>query len=367
MIRVGLTERHGMADEQASSPPDGVEFSFPKAVPKKFPIVQSTIKNFLMRFDSNDHDLIEAILSPIQTRNRWIYSADCFQATLNFNILGTPLPKPIRLAYMKHLFAQENFKKLIFWSNAAKKSMTDYGHVREKWLLEKTSVVYPAIRKIPDELIYSGNSNQLNFLFSGDFFRKGGANVIDSFEKAHKQYPEIRIRICCDEKTDFNTSNQKLKREYLKKIHNCPAITLGRVSRSEMLNEVLPSTDVYLLPTYTEAFGFAILEAMAFGITVIATNVFAIPEIVEENKTGFLIDISQYNTDKIFRAYIVNEIPANFHEDVNDQLYKYMIRSIESPLLRKQMGQAGLEVARSKFSFKNRNSKILKIYQDAIA
>ncbi|MFT4803964.1 MAG: glycosyltransferase involved in cell wall biosynthesis [Psychroserpens sp.] len=44
-----------------------------------------------------------------------------------------------------------------------------------------------------------------------------------------------------------------------------------------MLEQVLPETDVFVSPTYEEAFGFALLEASAYGIPVISTNHYAIP------------------------------------------------------------------------------------------
>src|SRR5690606_14442564 len=114
----------------------------------------------------------------------------------------------------------------------------------------------------------------------GDFFRKVGAHVVDAFERIQDDFPEATLRVCCNERLDFNTPDRALREKYLRKIHNNKRIIFGRVPREVMLNQVLPNTDIYLLPTYDEAFGFAILEAMAYGIPVIASNVFAIPEII---------------------------------------------------------------------------------------
>jgi glycosyltransferase involved in cell wall biosynthesis len=47
--------------------------------------------------------------------------------------------------------------------------------------------------------------------------------------------------------------------------------------------------DVFVLPSEYEAMPFSVLEAMACGVPVIASNVGGISEIVEDGKTGFLI------------------------------------------------------------------------------
>jgi glycosyltransferase involved in cell wall biosynthesis len=47
--------------------------------------------------------------------------------------------------------------------------------------------------------------------------------------------------------------------------------------------------DVFVLSSVKEGFPFSILEAMALGIPVVATNVGGIPEVVDDHKTGILV------------------------------------------------------------------------------
>jgi glycosyltransferase involved in cell wall biosynthesis len=203
-------------------------------------------------------------------------------------------------------------------------------------------------------------------LFSGDFFRKGGANLIDVFEQLQKEFEGIRLRVCCDEKVDFITSNDALKAEYLDRIRSNSAITFGRVPREQMLREVLPETDIYLLPTYYEAFGFAILEAMAYGIPVVASNVFAIPELLTDGHSGLLIDLAGFDCARLFPGYRVNAIPESFRQSVNEQLLAKTRRLIGSPVERRRIGQNALNDSRSRFGFAARNKIISKLYRNAI-
>jgi glycosyltransferase involved in cell wall biosynthesis len=365
VIRVGLTEAHGMASEISEFPPDGVSYSFPASRPSRFRIVRSPIKGYLRHFETAHHEIIEAIISPILTNSRWIYSLECLPAAVAFNIFGCPVPRSMRIAFIKHLVLKDNCKRLVFWSQAGKETLHTYGEINDDRVLEKVEVVYPAIRNVQDGLIRF-NDRSVTLLFSGDFFRKGGVNVIDAFERAQQIYPSIKLRLCCDEKLDFNTPNAALKGKYLDKIRNNSGIIFCRVPRDDLIRNILPNTDIYLLPTYVETFGFALLEAMAFGIPVISTNHFAIPEIVEDGVAGFLIDTRRFNCDQLFRGYVVKRIPSEFREYITENVFKYLCQLIESPELRKQLGMSGVNIARTKFSFETRNSKMLAIYRRAL-
>lgn len=52
--------------------------------------------------------------------------------------------------------------------------------------------------------------------------------------------------------------------------------------------ELLACTDLFLLPSESEAFGLVALEAMACGVPVVATNVGGIPEVVTHGESGHL-------------------------------------------------------------------------------
>ena len=364
-IRFGLTEQHGMTLELTQFPPNGVKYMFLKKQRVGSRIFKSPLKGYMSNFDFSDCDIIESVMSPVITDKPWIYSLAVFEEALAWNLMGIPLPKIMRKLFIQKLFMKENCKKIVFWSQAGKNTLKIYGNLPHR-IKKKIEVVYPAIRYIPDEFV-KYNSRLVNILFSGTFFIKGGIHVIDAFERAQKLYRNIRLWLCCDKITDFFTPNKDLQNKYLQKIEsNKDILLIGRVSRDIMLNEVLPNSDIYLLPTYLDAFGFAILEAMAYGIPVIATNYMAIPEMVQDGVNGYLIDISDYETRKIFKGCLVNEIPESFNDYVTERLFQYLCLLIDSATLRKTLGFAGIEIARTKFSFRKRNAKMKKIYEEAL-
>ena len=58
--------------------------------------------------------------------------------------------------------------------------------------------------------------------------------------------------------------------------------------------EVLNISDLFMLPSSSESFGLAALEALACGVPVIATNKGGIPEVVEHGISGYLSKVGDY-------------------------------------------------------------------------
>ncbi|TMI56887.1 glycosyltransferase family 4 protein [Candidatus Bathyarchaeota archaeon] len=64
---------------------------------------------------------------------------------------------------------------------------------------------------------------------------------------------------------------------------------VGRVDRGVLVNEYRDA-DFLVLPSLFEPFGIVLLEAMATGLPVVASRVGGIPEIVEQGRTGILVE-----------------------------------------------------------------------------
>lgn len=62
------------------------------------------------------------------------------------------------------------------------------------------------------------------------------------------------------------------------------------LGKQDGLAEILSSSDIFLLPSQSESFGLAALEAMACGVPVISSSVGGLPELVRHNETGFIAE-----------------------------------------------------------------------------
>ena len=119
-----------------------------------------------------------------------------------------------------------------------------------------------------------------------------GANIwgkttgLINFEKVIQQLPEIMFYWAGD-----GIYAQKVM-DKLKKYKNFQ--WLGNLQYPDSVKEFLSEIDVYALPTGMDTLGQTIIEASLMGKAIIATNVGGIPEVVEDNFTGYLIDENKY-------------------------------------------------------------------------
>ena len=78
------------------------------------------------------------------------------------------------------------------------------------------------------------------------------------------------------------------------------------LGNSSEVDKILSYSDLFLLPSQTESFGLAALEAMASGVPVISSNSGGIPEVNIEGVSGFLspvgaLDDMAHNAIKIIK------------------------------------------------------------------
>ena len=70
--------------------------------------------------------------------------------------------------------------------------------------------------------------------------------------------------------------------------------SIGKLEYPQEVKEFLSAVDVYALPSGLDTMPLTLMEAQLLKRPVVATNVGGIPECLEENKTGFLIEEGDY-------------------------------------------------------------------------
>jgi L-malate glycosyltransferase len=63
------------------------------------------------------------------------------------------------------------------------------------------------------------------------------------------------------------------------------------LGKQEPVDEILSIADIFVLPSGSETFGLAALEAMSCGVPVVASNIGGLPELVLNGETGFLFPL----------------------------------------------------------------------------
>ncbi|MFN8322249.1 MAG: N-acetyl-alpha-D-glucosaminyl L-malate synthase BshA [Chitinophagales bacterium] len=73
---------------------------------------------------------------------------------------------------------------------------------------------------------------------------------------------------------------------------NCDDVRF--LGKQDAVEDLLAISDLFVLPSETESFGLAALEAMAVEVPVISSNAGGIPEINIQGKTGFMSNVGDY-------------------------------------------------------------------------
>jgi glycosyltransferase involved in cell wall biosynthesis len=102
------------------------------------------------------------------------------------------------------------------------------------------------------------------------------------------------------------------------------------------VKKLLLETDVALLPSLAETFGYFILEAQAAGCPVITTDIRAMPEI-NNPESGWLINI---NTDGRDDADLTH--PNQLIQKIENQLQTIIIEILNDPSIIRKKGSVAL-------------------------
>jgi N-acetyl-alpha-D-glucosaminyl L-malate synthase BshA len=99
---------------------------------------------------------------------------------------------------------------------------------------------------------------------------------------------------------------------------------------SNEIDKILSYTDLFLLPSETESFGLAALEAMAWGVPVISSNSGGLPEVNFEGISGYLSDVGNTNEMAQNAIKILNDntILVKFKENALSVAKQFDIKNI---------------------------------------
>lgn len=107
-------------------------------------------------------------------------------------------------------------------------------------------------------------------------------DVVKIFQKIRKKIP-VKLILAGD-------GPERYKIEQLcKELHVCDDVEM--VGNVQTATEIYCISDLFILPSQTESFGLAALEALASGVPVISSNSGGLPEVNEHGYSGFLSDV----------------------------------------------------------------------------
>lgn len=199
----------------------------------------------------------------------------------------------------------------------------------EKTINQKLCVLHPPQAPLSETPRKTGGT--LNFTFVGnEFYRKGGAEAVLAFadlaEAGLINYGDVQVNLIGDLSRKHNIAHRDWQdnADFHRHVEACiakyPFITHHASLPNTEVMKLIATSDVGLLPTWQDTYGFSVLEMQASGCPVITTNVRALPEINPES-AGWLITcplndmyefvIDSENAKNTLRTAIVEQLKTH--------------------------------------------------------
>jgi glycosyltransferase involved in cell wall biosynthesis len=191
------------------------------------------------------------------------------QATRSWPALGLPEP----LDYGPGWFAREGalYRGAVavacFSEHVARSMIHDYGVDPAR-----IEVVGAGANVFPEQAPRRDDGRTIVFV-GREFERKGGHVLLDAFARVRRKFPKARLLVAGP---PIPRSTQ------------LGVAWLGYVPLEE-LAALFAQATVFALPTLSEPFGIAYLDALACGVPCVGTRIEAVPEIVRDGVTGLLV------------------------------------------------------------------------------
>ncbi len=130
-------------------------------------------------------------------------------------------------------------------------------------------------------------------------WEKDHKNLVAAMPKILEKYPDAELVLAGDGPLCESIKSQILNLKLEDKIK-----LLGKLPHKTALEE-MAKADVFICPSLAEGLGIVFIEAQALGVPAIGTRVGGIPDVIENGKTGLLIEpnSSQAISDAILKVF----------------------------------------------------------------
>jgi glycosyltransferase involved in cell wall biosynthesis len=167
---------------------------------------------------------------------------------------------------------------------------------------------------------------------------KGPQFLLETIPQVLKEIPEAKFVFVGSARFDVPSIGQIIRRSDIRK-----AVRFTGYVSDQMLPAFYSSCDVFCYPSLWEGFGLTPAEAQAAGKPVVAFNTCALPEVVEDGVTGYLV-------------------PPRDSAALGEAIVKLLSDSD----LRRRMGREGRLRAERMFSWEKAARQTMTVYEEAL-
>lgn len=168
-------------------------------------------------------------------------------------------------------------------SNAVQKSVYDYYHVKY------VPMIYNGVdlSKCIEKKDYSAKQ-RLSYIHVGRFSKqKNHEMLIDAFKIVHEKLPKSELHLIGEGELEDRIKNKVNELE----LSDC--VFFEGIQKNVF--PFLANADVFVFPSKWEGFGISLVEAMATGLPAVVSGVGGIPELIEHEVNGEIVDLDAFS------------------------------------------------------------------------
>jgi glycosyltransferase involved in cell wall biosynthesis len=217
--------------------------------------------------------------------------------------LGEPAPWQLDAGYA--LIASPRCRGVLALSEAAAAGLRRRLAARGLGDLDaKVSVFRGSVLAPPDEgdeRRVRAKGEPLRVLFVGrDALRKGLPPTLDALDACAAAGAQIETTVVCDfaDYSYVGAWTAEDTARTLERMRAMPGLTYHERVPNVEIQRLMRSHDVLAFPTLDESLGWVAIEAAMAGLPVLTTNIFAIPELVIDGRTGILAALDKNESSR---------------------------------------------------------------------
>ena len=371
---------HGLYNEMIKNPPINYKITTPHNTEISpltkftFQVDSNLYKKFLYQFggfpylitqitgekiDYDKCDLIFAAQHLIKTKKPWVVDLEFVNALAgycNIHWVKNLISKKLRTKECKYILPWSN------WGANTVLNSLDCAGFKDKIKVVRYTVSPKNIKKDQKKsgirMVFVGSINQCGRMRE---MYKGLYENVEAFIQLQDKYDNLELII-----------RSSVTPEVRVKVNKYPNIKIiDSPLSSSQLEELYLSADIFPHMGY-EALNLSTLEAMSYGIPVIATNLYNIPEAITHMKNGMLIELPDskllYTKNGCPNEYSnpPTQVIKKFRSSMIEKIKDCMRMLIEDSSLRHNIEREASQTIKSgEFSIQHRNSLLKEIFDES--
>ena len=359
---------HQIYQEIVNYPPEGVKYiGVSKATAKGEYYQNKKIKEFfgnilkkinlprMIFVRSGNFDIVHSSRGIIPITNKpWVMDIEHVHSF--FGLDSRLIKNKFWKKFIERRLEEKNCKAILCHCEATRQAFFEYLDCSK--FKDKIKVLYPSSHLI--NVKKEKNDKIIVISMVSDFLAKAGPQILEAFSNIEKRNKNVELwfrgNVPEELKKKYNSENI----QFINYFGNI-------IPRDKLLEDFYSKGNIFLYPTLADSFGYSLIDALVAGLPIIGSNLFAVPEVVENEKNGIIISLPEYSLKEGYYQYYPLEKMKKNEKKIINGIENALEKLIKNKNLRIKMGKESYKkISTGKFSIEKRNKQLKKIYEEAL-